>query len=894
VATSETDLKSYQLRVNLPKIARYGALAAIGIALIVVVAGFYRGGVRSEFKLKSEHTHLSTDVIAEVNNYERLESDEGAKKYYIKADYAKTFSDNHQELRNMYLEVYDKDGNTNKLSSQNALYVPEQDKNFTAYLKDNVNIQTPQGLKVKTNNVVYTKKTERADADEQVEFERDTIKGTSLGATVRMADKQIDLLKNVEVESFETPELMKSGVRYAKINSASAMLDQLQNRIEFNGGMSANIASKSKAGVDQTTDAQASRAVAYLAGSVDDKALAGQPAKTAAPAKDKTPTLKKLELWENVHIVSTPAGHPATTIDSGYALFDKDAALYELKNGAHIVTNAQDKNTDIRSGEAVFEQEAHKATLTGTAEITQGGDYLKADAIDADLFDDNKLRHAIMRGNALARQATPERVMSVAAPELNVSYNDAKVLSDANAVGESRAELTPSQPNPRYSNVVMAAVKGIGVTFKGEGLIDAMRTDGRTTINLSAPNNAPNPTNKRVTADAVKTTFQQNGKDIAFAEAVGNAELYVEPLTAAKNNFKTTINAPRFDCDFFPTGNNVKACQGGPKGKVTRERTVAEEGRGTQYLSADKLNAEFSEKTNDIERMDASGNAKFNELDRNAIAKEMTFTQADQTVRLRGGEPTAWDSRARGKAREIDMDTANNKAYLRGGVATTYYSKKQMRDAGPFASSDKPVFVTADAAEIDNNAETAVYTGSPKGWQESNYVRGDKLVIDQKAGTFQAVGNVQSAVYGAKTHKNGRDSSDPAYVTAGTMLYQRDAREIQYRDSVDVRQGSDRLSGAAVDVYLDEHNELSKSIAEGNVVMTEPGRRGTGNWVQYTAADDVAILRGDPATVTDAESGTSSAAQMTFNRRDNRVVTEGKPKPNTSGRTRSVYKVKPQ
>ncbi|MFL6375023.1 MAG: LPS export ABC transporter periplasmic protein LptC [Pyrinomonadaceae bacterium] len=878
MAATEANIKSYQLRANLPRIARYVALAAMGVAVIIVAAGFYRGGTRSDFKLKSEHTHLSTDVIAEVNNYERLESDQGTPKYYIKADYAKTFSDNHQELRNMYLEVYDKDGNTSKLSSQNALYVPEEDKNFTAYLKDNVNIETPQGLKVKTNNIVYTKRTETADADEAVEFERDTIRGKSFGATVRMADKQIDLLKDVEIESFETPELMKSGVRYAKINAASAMLDQIQNRIEFNGGVNANIASKAKTGGDQSTDVQASRAVAFMAGG----------------GENKTPSLTKLELWENVHIVSSPAGQAPTTVDAGYALFNKDGARYELKNGAHIVTNAQDKNTDIRASEIVYETDAQKATLTGSAEITQGADYLKGDTIYADLFPDNKVRHAIMRGNAAAKQTTPERVMTVAAPELNVSYNDAKVLSDANAVGGSRVELTPSQSNPRYSNVVMTAANGIGLTFKGEGLVDAMRTDGRTTINLSAPNNAPDSANKRVTADTVKTTFQQNGKDIRRAEAVGNAELYVEPLNPGRNNFRTTINAPRFDCDFFPAGNNVKACQGGLKAKVTRERTVAEEGRGPQYVSADKLSAEFGDKTNDIERMDASGNAKYNELDKNAIAKEMSFTQADQVVRLRGGEPTVWDSRARGKAREIDMDSQNNKAYLRGGVATTYYSKKQMRDAGPFASSDRPVFVTGEAAEIDNNAETAIYTGSPRAWQENNYVRGDKLVIDQKAGTFRSDGNVQSALYNVKSHKNGRDVKEPVYVAAASMLYQRDSRTIQYRNSVDIRQGTDRMSAASVDVYLDEKNELSKTVAEGNVLMTEPGRRGTGSWAQYTAADDIAILRGDPATVTDSENGASSAAQMTFNMRENKVVTEGKPRPATNGRTRSVYKVKPQ
>src|SRR3954463_4483267 len=132
MAASEANLKSYRIRANLPRIARYLAVIALAVAVVVVLAGFYRGGTRSEFKLKSEHTHLSTDVVAEVNNYERLETDQGTPKYYIKADHAKTFSDNHQELRNLFLEVYDKDGQTTKLAGQEALYVPEEDKNFTA------------------------------------------------------------------------------------------------------------------------------------------------------------------------------------------------------------------------------------------------------------------------------------------------------------------------------------------------------------------------------------------------------------------------------------------------------------------------------------------------------------------------------------------------------------------------------------------------------------------------------------------------------------------------------------------------------------------------------------------------------------------------------------------
>ena len=79
-------------------------MLALAVSVFVVVVGFYRERSRATFKLKGEHARLSTDVVLEVNGYERLETENGIKKYFITADYARTFSDNHQELQNIYLE----------------------------------------------------------------------------------------------------------------------------------------------------------------------------------------------------------------------------------------------------------------------------------------------------------------------------------------------------------------------------------------------------------------------------------------------------------------------------------------------------------------------------------------------------------------------------------------------------------------------------------------------------------------------------------------------------------------------------------------------------------------------------------------------------------------------
>lgn len=877
MAETEAHKKSeYRVRARMPQIFRFAALAAIGVTIFIVIAGFYNARSKSPFRLKSEHAQLSTEVTSEIRGYERLETEGGITKYFIKADYAKTFSDNHQELQNVYLEVFDREGVSNdKMAAESALYIPEPDKNFTTYLKGNVRIETRQALKIRTNHITYTRRTEVAEADEAIEFERENIRGKSFGAVVKMAEKHIDLLKDVEIETFESPDLAKSNIRYAKINAGSASLDQAASKIDLNQYVVINIASTATTGKPRTSDINAARATVNF-----------------AAGTGKAPQLKTFELFDNVRIVSLEHPGLPTNIESGYALYDKDADRYELKHGAHIVTSAGEKPTDIRAAEAIFEQSAHKLALTGGAEITQGADSIKGDVLFANLFPNNKLKDAVTRGNASARQTTNERLTTITAPELNATFSESGSIRDANAIGESNAEIVPVV-NKEYSRVTVSAGRGIGMLFKGEGLLESMRTDGRTTINLSVPNNAPDAANKRVTADNVTTLFSANGRDIRRTEAVGNAELFVEPLSAGSANYRTTINAPRFDCEFFPTGNNAKMCVAGKKARAVRVPTIRSAKRGNQTLTADQLTANFSQRSSDIETFDAAGNAKFNELDRTAIARQMTFTQGDEMLRLRGGEPTAWDSSARAKANEIDWDTKNNKSYLRGSVSTTYYSRKQMKDSAPFGSADKPVFVTAEAAEIDHAAETADYTGNARGWQETNYVRGNRIYVNQAAGSLLAEGNVQSVIYTARVKQKGIDASVPTYAAASTLTYNRDKRLLQYRTAVDIRQGTDRITAASADVYLDEKNEVSKTVAETNVVITQPARRASGDWAQYIAADETAILRGSPATISDAENGSSQSSQLTFYMRDNRVVSEAKPKQATPGRSRSVYKVRP-
>ncbi|MEO8071642.1 MAG: LptA/OstA family protein [Acidobacteriota bacterium] len=904
------NIKNLELRAKMPLIFRVLAIFALAATLIGIGIGFYRAYGYKEFRMKGLPTELSENVMAEVSGYERRESEGDVVKYYIKADKAKTFTDNHQELENVFLQVYDETGEKfDQMTAQKAIYIPAENKNFTAFFAGDVNIETRDNLKVKTDQLTYKKETETAVAEEAIEFSRENIAGKSVGAIVKIQGKTLELLKDVEINAYGNNEAQNADFRRAKITSGHAFFNQLAGKIEFTQNVVVNVTPNKNAGeMAQPTDIKSDKAIASftdkeikqidLIGNVD---VYQKP--TSASAKwtktranravakiDKE--LKQLELFDNVNIETTANDAKPTKIKTNYALFQKDADRFELKNGVEIITVEDNQPTTIKANNAIYEQSNGKIFLNGNAEITQGNSYIKGDNLTAQLFPNKKLQNAYVKGNAYLKQSTPERTTEVSGNELNAIFGNDQLLQNANAVGAANAVLIPAQAN-EYSKVTLSAPNSVKVNFQ-KGLLNQMQTDGRTTILMNAPSGKADAANKKLTADSVKTIFNESGKDLAKAEAVGNAELYIEPLNAAPANYKTTINAPRFDCDFFDTGNNAKNCAATGKSKVVRVPTVAGANRGTQTLVADKLNAAFNQQTQDVQQFDAVGNTKFSELDRNGIAGQIYFSASDEIVRLRGDEPTVFDSRARAKATEIDWDTRNEKSALRGSVSTTYYSQGKTGGATPFGATNSPVFITAGEANFDHKSEVGVYTGNARAWQENNYIRADKLILQQKQGQLFGEGAVQSLLYDAKKVENGKESNVPVFASADKMMYVHDKNLLRYEGNVDIRQGTDRIVAGVANVIMNDKNEVSETIAENNVIITQLNRKAVGDYAQYTAADEKVILRGSPATVEDSENGSSQGAQMTVFLREKRVVGESKTEQNNTGRIRTVYKIKKQ
>jgi lipopolysaccharide transport protein LptA len=127
------------------------------------------------------------------------------------------------------------------------------------------------------------------------------------------------------------------------------------------------------------------------------------------------------------------------------------------------------------------------------------------------------------------------------------------------------------------------------------------------------------------------------------------------------------------------------------------------------------------------------------------------------------------------------------------------------------------------------------------------------------------------------------------------MFYAEDERILHYEGNVDIKQDTDRIRSAVANVYLlKETNEVEKTIAERDVIVTQPGRTGTGNWAQYTAADETVVLKGSPARVEDPQQGSTEGGRLTVYLRESRVVADDARGTQSTGRVRSTHKIRKQ
>jgi lipopolysaccharide export system protein LptA len=542
--------------------------------------------------------------------------------------------------------------------------------------------------------------------------------------------------------------------------------------------------------------------------------------------------------------------------------------------------------THVRCANALLEKKEHRITLNGSPVITHGADEMRGDQIVAYMDDTNHIERAESRGNAYLKQNDRAEIQSTDMDFFfGASHQIERAVATGNAQTRSLGAGTPRE----------ARADNIEATFTpapAGSAVDTIKATGNSYVKMHAPkpaNEKQNPTMRELSASNITLQFHPDGKNLRAADASENAVMTVTPVRAEKGADKKTIRAPQMNAVFYEQDNRIKTYTATGGVRVEAEATVAN-AHPPRITTSKSATANFIADSQDIDRVSQEGDFKYEEGDRHAVAERAVYDGQREVLNLRGKRPQAWDAKSRTQADEIDYDHQKDETHARGDVRTTYYSRETTNDATPFKNTKSPVFITAERADARNDEGIAIYTGNARGWQDDNFVKGDRIELYQDDKRMVAIGNVESALYQAKQETApGKREIVPGFATAERMNYSDTDRLVHYEGNVKARQGTDRIEATKVDVYLQkETNEVDHMLADGNVVLTQPQRRGVGDHLVYTASDGRAVLTGKSARVDDAEQGSTMGTELTFYSRDDRIQVENK---QGTGRVRSTHRL---
>ena len=269
---------------------------------------------------------------------------------------------------------------------------------------------------------------------------------------------------------------------------------------------------------------------------------------------------------------------------------------------------------------------------------------------------------------------------------------------------------------------------------------------------------------------------------------------------------------------------------------------------GDRETSADRTNAQFDSRTNQLAALDQAGNFTFKEGTRRGRAESARVTESGAVITL-DGNPVINDPERQLEARQIQL---NQKT----GAFTATDRVKTVSQAG-----SGPLIVKASRAEGDQGA--IVYTGAVELWRNDSYIRAERLEGATKDRAFRAEGNVRSDVGDVRATSdklNYDDANETAHYIGNVRMQKKDVKL------------------AAADMIAKIANgQLSDITAQGAIVVNQGVRRGTGDRAVYDAKSGEVTLTGQPAEVSDPQQGVVRGGRLVLSGSGERVLVETEP-----------------
>jgi lipopolysaccharide export system protein LptA len=587
----------------------------------------------------------------------------------------------------------------------------------------------------------------------------------------------------------------------------------------------------------------------------------------------------------------TPAeidfGVPQASGSAVGAEYIANQGVLTLKSQVKIVVNGPTSSTILAQQAIVGKKERQILLRDPRAESPQ--QQAQADELTLFLREDNTLDHAVATGSVRLKSVGNPATQGAPLP-VEGSRASAPMSSEVSA---QKLEVL-MKPHTGIDHAVLSG----DVRLKTEGPQSAESSAGRAVLIFSGKNvlrkihaeqqvkllqhqrGASASQEVEATAPAMDL-FVADGRRLTRAETIGLPQISILPADG-KPGMQTRVTAGKFTAKFDSLG-QLTSVHGEANARVVTS-TQNKAGDHDRVSTGDSIDAFFQQGAG-ATALVQQGHFIYTDGSQQASADRARYTTADQVLVLTGS-PRIVDAGMATTAHTVRLNRATGDGSADGDVKTTYSDLKPQPGGALLASSD-PVHVTAKSMAAHGNSAIATYTGGARLWQNANIIEAPSIQFQKNERALVADSTASKRVSTVLVGTDTRGKPTVVTVTSKYLTYRDSERKAHFEGDVMASSSDLTIISNQMDVFLASGVQnsssqtsvgparLEKIIASGKVVITEPTRRGSGETLIYTAADDKFVLTGGPPSIFDAEHGKITGVSLTLYRRDDRVVVEG-------------------